>query len=267
MSRKFFSGITLALGKVVSGVFKFVTPDDIIVSTRLRLLGRGGGSAVPGPAVELTLGAGDDALQFSGSALVSVIVGGMGTDRSGILCGDGATVGNVIYGAGLSFTSATRTLSLTGGSGVAIGDPVGSGTANYILFVDGSGDLGQSSGFQWNDSTKAHAVVGDGGSTAYTVTITSGATVTKFGAASTSGIAAHFENGTYTVELASGSGGFTAAGYFTDGTHTVKIADGTNNITYTAAVAGNWAASTPPTDVWIALDRIAAALAGLLSPP
>lgn len=38
-------------------------------------------------------------------------------------------------------------------------------------------------------------------------------------------------------------------------------------IGYTAATAGDWAASTPPTDVWAALDRLAAACTALGFPP
>ncbi len=46
------------------------------------------------------------------------------------------------------------------------------------------------------------------------------------------------------------------AGEFTDGTRTVLICDGANHVSYTPGAAGNWSGS--PTDVWAALDRIAA---------
>lgn len=75
--------------------------------------------------------------------------------------------------------------------------------------------------------------------------------------------AANFNSGSLTVSFAEGS----HAAYFTDGTHTVTFCDGTNTITYTAGSSGNWAGGTPPTDVWVALDRIAAALSGLSAAP
>lgn len=45
---------------------------------------------------------------------------------------------------------------------VAIGTAVTSGTATYILYVDGSASLAQSSSFTWNDSTKVLTVGGKG---------------------------------------------------------------------------------------------------------
>jgi hypothetical protein len=47
----------------------------------------------------------------------------------------------------------------------------------------------------------------------------------------------------------------------------VSICDGLNAITYTAAAPGNWAGGVPPTDVWVALDRLAAALTLAGFPP
>lgn len=45
--------------------------------------------------------------------------------------------------------------ALGSGGGVTIGNPVGGGTGNYILFVDGSGNLAQSADFQWDNTAKS----------------------------------------------------------------------------------------------------------------
>lgn len=58
-----------------------------------------------------------------------------------------------------------------GSGGVSIGDAVGSGTANYILFVDGSGNLAQSADFQWDDTAKSLTL----GNSGYLVTTKSSA--------------------------------------------------------------------------------------------
>src|SRR5262249_11831162 len=75
--------------------------------------------------------------------------------------------------------------------------------------------------------------------------------------------AGHFVESSVTVTLASGGVG----GYFCDGTRNVSIFEGTNNINYGASAAGKRAGSTPPTDVWIALDRLAAACNTMGTPP
>jgi len=167
-----------------------------------------------------------------------------------------------------------------GGSGVSIGDPIGSGTAHYVLFVDGSGNLGQDGNLTWNAG--GTLTVNNGGT--YSVICGAGPTVQALYNAGT--YAAYLANSTYGGAF-TGTGGFvvylcnateavnatdstrtvrlcdgTQAGHFTDGTRTVNICDGTNNVTYTPGASGNWSGS--PTDVWVALDRLAAAVAGLL---
>jgi hypothetical protein len=57
------------------------------------------------------------------------------------------------------------------------------------------------------------------------------------------------------------------AGTFGDGTRTVLLADGTNHVSYTATTLADWAGGVAPTDVWVALDRIAAALTAAGFPP
>lgn len=67
----------------------------------------------------------------------------------------------------LTYNDGAGTLTIDssgGGSGMAIGDPVTSGTSGSVLFVDGSGNLAQdNSAFYWNDSTNT-LIVGDPGS-------------------------------------------------------------------------------------------------------
>lgn len=131
------------------------------------------------------------------------------------------------------------------GSSLAIGNPVGGGTPHAFLFVDAGGLLGNNPNFQifvnqvfFLDPGVSQAEFNNGGE------------------------AAHFNDFSgHVVILANGA----FAGSFTDGTRTVAICDGTNNVLYTPAVPANW--TTVPTDVWIALDQIAAVLAGLGFPP
>jgi hypothetical protein len=51
------------------------------------------------------------------------------------------------------------------------------------------------------------------------------------------------------------------------GAMSVVVHSSAINISYVATTPTDWNASTPPTDVWVALDRIAAALALLGQPP
>jgi len=56
------------------------------------------------------------------------------------------------------------------GTGIAIGDPVGGGTTNDILFVASGPVLAQSSNFTWNDTTKTLALSKASGNSIITVT-------------------------------------------------------------------------------------------------
>jgi hypothetical protein len=70
------------------------------------------------------------------------------------------------------------------------------------------------------------------------------------------GAAGAFSNSTgpFTANLANSG----SAAVFTDASsHTLVICDGANTITYGAGVPSNWFSSAP-TDVWVALDRLAA---------
>jgi hypothetical protein len=64
-----------------------------------------------------------------------------------------------------------RLLSSGGsGTGIAIGDPVGSGVANDVLFVASGPVLAQSANFTWNDSSKTLALSRTGGNAVITLT-------------------------------------------------------------------------------------------------
>jgi hypothetical protein len=108
--------------------------------------------------------------------------------------------------------------------GLAIGDAIGGGTPTEILFVDASGNLGQQSNFQ----IVGQALVATGNIAGTTFTAQIGAT---------------------------GAG----AGLFEDGVRSVSLCDGTNTISFAAGNPGDWAGAAP-SDVWVALDRLAAYL-------
>lgn len=102
-------------------------------------------------------------------------------------------------------------------SGIAIGDPVTSGTSGSILFVDGSGNLGQdNANLFWNDTTnllgvgtsspatKIHAVTSDASSSSVTDILTLDHTASSGNGANGIGvgISLRMENGSGTVREA-----------------------------------------------------------------
>jgi hypothetical protein len=151
-----------------------------------------------------------------------------------------------------------------GGGGVVIGAPVTGGTPTYILYVDVSGDVGQSSGLTYNPATSAFEVIspgagnpaisglGDSGSTAYGQM---GQYLSGTGGFGVFGAYTGFVGylGYYSAMGTSAAGFFGAGGM----ANVVLLCDGTNYITYAPGAPANWA-SAPPTDVWVALDRIVA---------
>ncbi len=179
-----------------------------------------------------------------------------------------------------------------GGSGMAIGGAVTSGTATYVLYVDGSGDLGQSADFTWDVSTKTLTVT-DGTRTAVlaggtraaqftdgtnTVSVCDGSNAVAASQGSYSGYlcpsggpAVYGTDGTRVSQISDGTNGLNLtdgtrtvllcaagyAGHFVNGAVVVEICNGTDAITYTPGVLIDWS-GTPPTDVWLALDRIVA---------
>jgi hypothetical protein len=169
------------------------------------------------------------------------------------------TTGDIIYSADnvgtparLGIGGATDFLGVAAGipawgNPLTIGNPVAGGFNYTGLFIDGSGNLASSNSFfQVNTGSGVSVSVGS-----------------SSGSLATGTYGGQFGQSPFLVSLASSGW----AGQFTDGTRTVSICDGVNNITYTAANNGNWAGGTPPTDIWIALDRIAAALTTLGQSP
>ena len=136
-----------------------------------------------------------------------------------------------------------------GGGGLAIGDPVTGGTPTYALYVDGSGNLADSSKLRIDDG--ATIVYCD-----YQFRASAGG-IYYDGTYATFLSGSHAIQGTdFTRYAALVSGSYAAQ--FADGGRTVTICDGTNNITYSPSNPSGWA-GTPPTDVWVALDRLCAA--------
>lgn len=159
--------------------------------------------------------------------LVNVIVAG--------IAGDATHVPQITWDAKGRILSVTA-VAIAGGS-LAYGDAISGSTPFQVLFADGSGNLFGSSSMQFNGGTfllNANMQVNaPGGSEA----------------------ALFFGSPSFFAHMAT----TTEAANFSDGTHTVLICDGANNITYSPGTPGDWS-GTPPTDVWIALDRLAAYL-------
>lgn len=145
-------------------------------------------------------------------------------------------------GLGLDASTATSgQVPIANGSGgftfgvpftLAIGDAVGGGSPYGMLFMDGTGNLADSGPFGLTFNGNSLVFSPPAGSPFVVFQTTNGS------------YSASFSRSTY-------------AARFRDGTHTVEICDGTNHVTYTPGVPGNWA-GTPPTDLWVALDRLLA---------
>lgn len=188
-----------------------------------------------------------------------------------------------------------------GGSGVSIGDSVGSSSNYYLLSIDGSGQLSQinpsTSGYVLTSNGAGaaatfQAVTATAGGSSGDVQVkvspdggfggvspgTSGNVLKSNGSAWTSAAPATLAIGDAIGGVPSSEGilysnssndlGFISP--VTDG-HVMKVNGGSwiagsnspsaDNVLYTAGNAADWAASTPPTTLSAALDRIAAAFA------
>jgi len=133
-----------------------------------------------------------------------------------------------------------------GGTSLAIGDTVTSSTANTLLYTDGSGTLQNVSGFTWNSVTPLLSLTTGGASFFW-------GPIGGFDA---------LNGGFITARIAT----IVEAGYFENGSQVVTICDGINSISYTPINSTNWTAP-PPMDVWVALDRLAAACVALGQTP
>ena len=128
-----------------------------------------------------------------------------------------------------------------GVGGMAIGGALSGGTIGDLLCVGAGPVLAQISVITWNAA---------GGQ----LLINAASANNLLAVVNTGGASAQFAGPTSAAEFVDAAG------------HNVFICDGVNNILYTPGVSGNWA-SAAPTDVWVALDRLAAAVAGLLGTP
>lgn len=169
--------------------------------------------------------------------------GGLGTDASVALIGQVPTAD----GTG-GFTFATPS------GGIAIGNPVGSGIANCLLFIDGAGDLACNANLTFTTTTGVNVTQGVFVAELCNGTVAVYANYPGFTAALCDGAeAGQFQSTGFVVALCSTTYAFRAS----DGTHTVTICDGVNNVLYSPGAPGNWA-GTPPTDLWVAIDRLLA---------
>lgn len=202
--------------------------------------------------------------------------------------GDATHVAQVTIDANGIVTSAANVAISGGGGGGSPG-----GAAGDVQYNDGSGGFAGDSRLHWvagsgllTIGSSPSVQIDVAGSTGRVLYVQDGTTVSvrlcvPGGGGSFSAIQA--TDATFTFDAVYATGGYAAqgswagfvgrlastggAGWFTDGARTVSLCDGANHVLYTAAAGGNWMFSSPPSDVWVALDRIAAALAALGSPP
>jgi hypothetical protein len=168
-----------------------------------------------------------------------------GTLTNKIVAGSNITLTVLMPG-----TNELLRISATGGGGPAIGSPVTGGTSTAVLYVDSTGNLAQSinvgtsPGFQYDPTSINLTVISDTGNPAIT------------------GLRGAFSGALgYFSGAVSGFGGA-----FSNGVISVVICSDTAAITYTAGNPPDWAGA-PPVDVWVALDRLAAALTLAGFPP
>ena len=170
----------------------------------------------------------------------------------------------------------------SGGGSLAIGDAVGGSPTDYgVLLVDSSGNLAQVSGLgtlgevltsngagslpTWQvagtgaaPGSDTQLIFNQGGSLGTSANLsydyTNGSIVTNSITSSYPALWTIDSSIGYVAKLSTSTLG---AGWFSDGPRTVTLCDGTNHVLYDAGAPGDWA-STSPTDLWIAVDRLAA---------
>ena len=120
-----------------------------------------------------------------------------------------------------------------GGGGLAIGQPVAGSIPGAVLYVDAAGTLRQLAGVLWDAANGTLDIIAPSNQPALSV-------------------------------VGQSPGGFAAG--FQGGCFSLAICDTAGSVQYSAGAPGNWSGG-PPGDVWTALDRIAAVLAGMGFPP
>lgn len=173
--------------------------------------------------------------------------------KGSIWTGDGANITPVAVGSdGKVLTADSGAANgvswQTIATGIAIGEPIGGATAGRLLFAGAGPVLAQDANLFFDVSLGAlqvKAAVGtqfpiEGSSGIYGTSIGSD-TLCLYGVNSSGCI----------VQLGNAGVAFQV----TDGVRTISICDGTNNVLYGPGTPANWSAA-PPTDVWLALDRI-----------
>ena len=268
-----------------------VTPNNGVYGTTA------GGDAVTGGIIT-SLGTGSSALVTVGTitsgtwngSTIDIAHGGTAKTSFtayAVICGGTTSTGALqsiasVGSAGQVLTSngagALPTFQAAGGGSMAIGSAVTSGTANYVLFVDGSGNLGQSADIQKGTrgivlaDASGNATICNSAQAGNFTNSTQSVNLCDY-ASNTAGI---FSDGTRTVDICNGAKALAATdGTHTldickssyalqagDGTRTVRLCDGTNNITYSPGTPSDWNGAAP-TDVWVGLDRCAALLKAL----
>jgi hypothetical protein len=158
------------------------------------------------------------------TTLVNIITAGTAGDASHVPVITFDAKGRVVAASQVPIASA----------GLNIGDAVGGSTPNAVLFVDVSNNLADSGAFTF-DGTNV-SIGGPG-----LVVLPSG------------GRQVVMSDGTRYANFVDG----VQAANFRDPLHTVNICDGTNAILYTWSGGSPIWNGTPPTDVWVALERLA----------
>jgi hypothetical protein len=130
---------------------------------------------------------------------------------------------------------------------IAIGGTVTGATAGYMLFVGAGPVLAQAAALQW-DGVNAGIVVASPGWANGGIHLTGPSYDLKLNA----GDAANITGGAFSVRIIPAAAGCAS---FSNGVTTVNILNGGDTITYGPGTPANWLAA-PPTDVWIALDRV-----------
>jgi len=144
------------------------------------------------------------------------------------------------------------------GSYLTIGNTVSGGTSNRVLFSDGFVHLADDAGFTYQPASGLTVAISPS-----TVVLAGPSAAGTF---SHGGFNILCDDGTYGLQVIKVGAGSSCA-LFNDGTFAVQLCNGTSAITYNASTPGNWAGGVPPIDVWVALDRLAAACNALGFPP